>query len=303
MAVFVAIDAGGTKTRCWVADEVSVRGQAACGTVKIMNVGEEAATLRLQDLVRAAAKDAGIPLTSVRRTCMGLAGSSSEHVRQWAKSTLQAVVPGEILVSGDEEIALDAAFHGGPGILVIAGTGSNIVGRCEDGTKLTAGGWGPMLGDEGSGNWIGLEAIRAGLRAHDRGVETCLLREIEAFWELGNMGELVAKANRRPRPDFAELARVVATCAEGGDALAISVLERAGVELADQVSLVASKMKAVGCQPGDTKHVAFTGSVLSKISRVRRSMEEHLVTAMPEVEVAQTAVEPLEGALWRARQS
>jgi N-acetylglucosamine kinase-like BadF-type ATPase len=164
-----------------------------------------------------------------------------------------------------------------------------------------------MLGDEGSGHWIGLEALRAGLRALDRDVETCLLREILGFWELGELdaglGLLVAKANHRSRPDFAELAGVVASCAEGGDALAISVLERAGEELAGQVRLVMSKMKAAGCEAGDVSRVAFTGSVLERIARVRRSMEEHLRIAMPEVEMGQSAAEPLEGALWRARKA
>jgi glucosamine kinase len=132
-------------------------------------------------------------------------------------------------------------------------------------------------------------------------VETCWLREIEGFWGLHDLGELVALANRRERPDFAALAGLVARCAEDGDALAASVLERAGVELAEQVSLVVSKMKAAGCRSSDASHVAFTGSVLEKIPRVRRSMEEHLRASMHEAEVTQTAVEPLEGALWRAR--
>jgi N-acetylglucosamine kinase-like BadF-type ATPase len=150
---------------------------------------------------------------------------------------------------------------------------------------------------------MGLEAIRAGLRAHDRGVETCLLREIEAHWELANMGELIAKANERSRPDFAELTMVVARCADGGDALAESVLDRAGAELAEQVSLAASKMRGAGCAAGDAKRVAFTGSVLEKIARVRRSMEEHLRVALPEVQVAQQPVDSMEGALWRARKT
>lgn len=157
-----------------------------------------------------------------------------------------------------------------------------------------------MLGDEGSGHWIGLEAIRAALRAQDRGVATCLLKEIESFWSLANQGELVAYANQRERVVFSELALVVARCAADGDALAVSVLERAGQELAEQVRLVASKMHQAGCTAGDALQVAFTGSVIEKIARVRKSMEEALVAAFPGISVAQAAVLPLEGALWRA---
>jgi len=303
MAIFVALDAGGTKTQCWVADETQVLGRATGGTVKLMMAGADVAYARLREVVLEAAAAAGVDPKSVTRTCMGLAGITSEGARAWAERTLGGIVGGELDLCGDEEIALDAAFHGGPGLLVVAGTGSNIVGRCTNSTMVRAGGWGPVIGDEGSGSWIGLQAIRAGMRAHDRGVSTCLLREIEVHWELEDLGELIAKANERARPDFAELAMVVARCAEDGDALAISVLDRAGAELAEQVSLAASKMRAAGCSPSDANHVAFTGSVLEKIARVRRSMEEHLRAALPEAVVAQKPVNPLEGALWRTQKA
>ena len=90
-----------------------------------------------------------------------------------------------------KEIALDAAFQGGPGIVVSRGDGiGGQVRRAQDwGELFGAGGWGPVLGDEGSGYWIGLEAIRGGAAAQDRlglgGVSTCLLREIELHWGWG----------------------------------------------------------------------------------------------------------------------
>jgi len=303
MAIYVALDAGGTRTRCWVADETRVLGRASGGTVKIMMAGEEVAAQRLREVILEACAAAGVDAKSTTRTCMGLAGITSESTRDWAERTLRGIVGGELDLCGDEVIALDAAFRGGPGLLVVAGTGSNVMGRCSSGAMVSVGGWGPVIGDEGSGTWIGLESIRAGLRAHDRGVQTCLLREIEQHWDLQNMGELIAKANERSRPDFAELAMVVARCAELGDALAVSVLDRAGVELAEQVGLAASKMRAAGCAADDAAHVAFTGSVLEKITRVRRSMEEHLHAALPQAQVAQQAVDSLEGALWRARRA
>jgi N-acetylglucosamine kinase-like BadF-type ATPase len=301
MAYFVALDAGGTKTECWVANDVRVLGQASGPTVKIMNVGEQAATEGLRFIVREALGAAGVAGDSVACTCFGLAGSSSAEVRAWAKRTLSELVSGDLILTGDEEIALDAAFRGGAGVLVIAGTGSHVTGRCANGTTVGAGGWGPVLGDEGSGTWIGLEAIRASLRARDRGVETCLLRDIQQKWQLDELASLVARANRRERPDFATLANVVARCADEGDALAQGVLDRAGEELATQVSLVLSKMRAANCPEADALRVAFTGSVLGKIPRVLRAMEEQLRAGWPEISVDATAVQPLEGALWRAR--
>ena len=303
MPNFVALDAGGTKTQCWIANQERVLASAMSGTVKLMSVGEEVATKRRQDLVRATAAEAGVTLDKISRTCMGLAGIHSESVQRWGERTLRSVVSGELILCGDDEIALEAAFKGGPGVFVIAGTGSNVVGRCSDGTRLTAGGWGPVIGDEGSGNWIGLEAIRSALQARDRGFHTDLLREVQSFWGLKSLGELIAKANSRDRANFAELTTVVASCAEDGDEVAIRILERAGEELANQVLLVAAKMRTVRCEPGDLSRLCFTGSVLGKIGLVREAMEERLEEMLPEMEVAGREVASLEGALWMARRA
>jgi N-acetylglucosamine kinase-like BadF-type ATPase len=344
MSHFLAIDAGGTKTRCLLADESHVLARATTGTVKLMRVGEEEASLRLQAMLAEAEAAAGVSLGQITRTCFGLAGISSPAVRAWTEKSVAQLVGGELLLCGDEEIALDAAFAGGPGILVVAGTGSNAIGRTDAGQTIGAGGWGPVLGDEGSGTWIGLEAIRAALRAHDRerlsdpdggqtaNGPTSLLREIERHWKLESLGELVAYANQRgdsghPAPEFASLAPVVARCAEQGDALAAKVLALAGVELAELVALVYRKMTSttlgapsmtaspgvpgersllVGVRSswvGSAIGVAFTGSVLTHISQVRAAMTARLAVSLPMVHVSQTPVDPLEGALWRARQA
>jgi glucosamine kinase len=305
MPLYLAIDAGGTKTNCLLADDRRILARASTGTIKLMRVSEEEATTRLQSVLAEVAALGNVSLAGVTHTCFGLAGISNPAVQTWAHQIISAKVAGELLLVGDEEIALDAAFPGGPGILVIAGTGSNIIGRAANGKLFGAGGWGPVLGDEGSGYWIGLEAIRAALRAQDRigldGISSFLPRDIEVHWQLDSLAELVALANqrtglRRPAPDFAALAPVVADCARRGDALAAGVLERAGEELADQVTLVYQKMAA----PHEIG-VAFTGSVLSEIAPVRAAMTARLAISAPTAHVHEIPVDPLEGALWRAR--
>ena len=299
MGLYLAIDAGGTKTVCCVADETRELARVSCGTVKLMRVSEAEATDRLTGLVTEAAAVAGISLADITRTCMGLAGLTIAAVRAWAEKTLGKLVGGELVLCGDEVIALDAAFEGGKGILVIAGTGSNIVGRAADGTMYTVGGWGPALGDEGSGFWIGHEGVKAVFWGLDRGVPTTMLKAVQEAWNVDTIGDVVAAANVRPGPDFAALAPVVAWCAEEGDELARAVLERAGDDLADQVALVRLKMEESG-DPG-TVGVAFVGSVLDRIATVRSAMVKSLAENGVNVTVKESAEDSLDGALWRAR--
>jgi len=301
MSLFLAIDAGGTKTRCLLADESRILGRADTGSVKLMRVGEVEASARLRAMLAEVSLTADVSLGDVTQTCIGLAGLTIDSVREWAEHEISDVVGGELILAGDEEIALDGAFRGGPGILVIAGTGSNVLGRAADGATYQAGGWGPALGDEGSGFWIGQEALRAAFWAKDRGISTTLLTEIGELWGAKSLGEIVEMANATPGPDLPALAPIVARCADSGDELAVAVLERAGLELADQVAVVAVKMKESGEE--HKVEVAYTGSVLEHISLVRSSMVAALKTSMPNVQLREGAVDSLDGALWRARRT
>jgi N-acetylglucosamine kinase-like BadF-type ATPase len=258
----------------------------------------------LLGLLEEVSASAGVSLRDISRTCMGLSDLSIGVVREWAEKTLSEVVGGEIELVGDEEIALDAAFPGGTGILVVAGSGSSVVGRVvvqevdtETVGRYWVGGWGPTLGDEGSGYWIGVEAVKAGLWGRDRGVPTVLLDAVQAFWGLESLGDLVEMGNAQP--DFAALAPVVVRCAAEGDDLAAAVLERAGQELAEQVALVHLKMM----EAGDTGEigVAYAGGVLERIDPVREAMVEALQRSAPGLLVMDEAVASIDGALWRAR--
>ncbi len=286
-----------------------------------MRVDEAEATVRLQSMLQEVAATANVLLSQITRTCFGLAGLTIPAVRTWATAAIATKVSGSLILCGDEEIALDAAFPGGPGILVIAGTGSNVIGRNALGKLFGAGGWGPVLGDEGAGYWIGLEAVRTALQQQDRAAtrldpsdpSIALLVEIQRHWNLTSLADLVALGNHRgdahrPAPDFASLAPVVANCAEQGNALAASVLRRAGEDLADLVTLVADKISADS--PPSTSNIeprtpnlgiGFTGSVLTHIPQVRAAMTARLAHSVPTAQIQQFPADPREGALWRAR--
>jgi N-acetylglucosamine kinase-like BadF-type ATPase len=207
-------------------------------------------------------------------------------------------------VVGDEVIALDAAFQGGPGILQIAGTGTNTVGRAPDGSRESAGGWSSRLGDEGSGYWIGVHAIRRALHAYDREQPTQVLKTVSEIWGTPTLDDLINLGDSTPGPDFAALAPAINELAEAGDPVAVGVLRQAAADLVENVLLVRSKLRRkhaiAGEVPAAEFPVAWTGSVIEKMALVQQAFFAGLHAAAPAMPVGKQAVVSLDGAVWRA---
>jgi N-acetylglucosamine kinase-like BadF-type ATPase len=206
---------------------------------------------------------------------------------------------------GDVEIALDSAFFGKRGVLVLAGTGSNVAGRAATGEIVTAGGWGPALADQGSGHFLGLEGLRRGFLAIDQRRATRLLDLALEFWKLGSVGELIQFANANPAPEFSKLAPLVVAAAERGDAVAKEVVEQGGTDLAMLAGLVIEHIREL---EGGTRAefqvpaVAFAGSVLERAVPVRDALIAELRRLYSGITVSDKPADPPAGALWRARQ-
>lgn len=302
MAYYLGLDAGGTTTRCAVGDETRILAEARSGSIKHMRVGPTQAAENLRSVVAEALRKAGLRSDQIAASCVGIAGSRIPSVVAWVKQELASLATGTIDICGDEVIALDDAFHGDAGVLIVAGTGSNAIARTISGHVVNAGGWGPALGDEGSGYWIGHAALAEACRAYDRGQPSMLLERIAAFWKVPGLGELVAQANQTPAPDFSLLAPLVSECAEAGDEVATTTLLEAGRHLAEFALLAHRKARALDPE-APTPAFSFTGSVVENIPMVREAMIDHLRQALPTAVIAQEAANPLLGALWRARQA
>jgi glucosamine kinase len=305
--IVMGIDGGGTRTRASIV-EVGVEtgagsGQrrllahAESGSIKRLRVGAEAAEENLRTLLKEVYARAGVQ--GVRAASCGVASASMPGIPEWIGAVLLDFSVERSEVVGDEVIALDAAFKGGPGILQIAGTGSNTIGRAPDGSRESAGGWSSRLGDEGSGYWIGLHAIRRGLHAYDREEPTQVLERVGALWGTPSIDDLVNVGDGTPGPDFAALAPAIDELAEAGDAVALGVLSQAAKDLADFVLLVRAKLRRKHRIAGEVP-VAWTGGVIEKMRLVREPFFAALAAAAPEMPVAREAAVPLEGALWRA---
>lgn len=300
MTYFLGIDAGGTSTRAVLGNEHAVLARAKSGSIKIMRVPAAQAEANLRALLDELTTASGVAMRDVATTCIGIAGNTVSSVNGWVWQTLGPLLGGDLHVCGDVDIALDAAFPGEAGVLVIAGTGSNILGRTSRGEHVTVGGWGPMLADLGSGHWIGHQAMRAALHAHDeQDMPIKLLNALAAQWKADTLEQLTEIAHRTLPPDFAALAPIVVEVAGQGDALALDILRRAGRDLGKDASIALRKLLAL--EPEAPRRVAFTGSVLENISLVRKTMTQTIKREQPGTRVVAEAVDATEGALWRAR--
>lgn len=293
MPLYLGIDAGGTKTDCAISNGAELLGQATGPTCKIARVGEEQASRNLHDVIMQSCEVAHLKPFDIQQVCLGISGASVPGVDAWARSVIQEIIPGKIIVMGDQAIAHRAAFGLMPGVLVNAGTGSFAYGCNEKGATARAGGWGPLISDEGSAFWIGREAVASALRTLDRGSSNELLSAITETWRVSGAEEVIRIANSGSIPKFAELAATVSAIAERGETSAHQIMERAGKELAAQAGLVISRLWPAGT----SVRVAMVGGVLQGSNVMRRAFQHALQSEYPKALVSFTSVRPVMGAL------
>jgi N-acetylglucosamine kinase-like BadF-type ATPase len=307
LSYYLGIDGGGTKTTCVVGDESRTLATATAGPSNIVRVGEAQARESLLQSVRQACAAAGITTAQVSRTCVGASGAARPELAEFVRSALAELLSTPIDVVGDMQIALEAAFDTGPGVIVIAGTGSIAYGRDEQGMTVRAGGWGFAIGDEGSAHWIGRTAVNAVLRTADPRAATPsnhapsgspLATVLLKAWGVRSLDDLARAANSIPPPDFARLFPAVAA---SEDELATHVLTRAGRELAAIAAVVIHDL--FGKDHAATVPVAMTGGVFRHAPLVRQVFYNELAAMKPSGELNLEVVEPVEGALRMARRA
>jgi len=302
MAIFLGIDGGGSKTSSLIGDENSILGRGTAAGSNVVRVGEIPTREALAAAIRQACGAAHIVPAQITRTCIGVAGAARPQISQTIQRLLTELVPGEIEVVGDMVIALESAFDDGPGVIVIAGTGSIAYGRNASGQTARAGGWGFAISDAGSGHWVGRAAIAAVLRACDedgsgQSGSFPLLANLMKSWNLETHEQLVMAANATPPPDFAALFPAVLAATEAGDSAACDVLTRAGAELAALAGIVIRRLFH-GEAPVP---VAMSGGVFENSALVREVFYNSLRSECGNAIVHTAVVEPVQGALALAR--
>jgi len=308
MAYYLGIDGGGTKTRCVLADETTVFARSMTGGCSVLRFGEQKAREALHAAIHQVCDASKISPDKIRAVCIGVTGAARPAIAEKIRGILSELIgesaPAKIEVVGDHEIALEAAFGERPGVIVIAGTGSIVYGRDAVGQSARAGGWGFAVSDEGSGHWIGRRAISVVLNARDQGLYTAVTAMVLDAWKIATIDELVQQANSTPPPDFPRLFPVVLRAADAGDTVALALLSDAATKLAELTAIVIRRLASRAVTDGPMASglsVAITGSVFRQSSCVREVFYNELQSSFPGLDVRQDLVDPVQGALARAR--
>lgn len=285
----LGIDGGGTKTAATLAvvsddQNFHVVGRGTAGASNLNAVGLDAAASELQRAVELAFQSAGAEPHTVSVLCLGMAGAgrpAEQHA--WAEWAVQNQIAKEVVVVTDAETVLAAGTPAGTGVALIAGTGSLAFGKGADGTQTRAGGWGYLLGDEGSGYQLAIAAIKAILRAVDgRGPETVLQSRFLKALNLNVPEEMIGYLYQDPgdRGRIARLSGLVFEAAADEDAVARSIVDQGAQELSELVLAVAQRLHF----KADAYALALTGGILLhqrdyRVSLLERLAEQQLAPA------------------------
>ena len=297
---YLGFDGGGTKTACVLVDDSDrVVAQAVAGPSNPLRVGLGQAVAALTTAAATALAPVDLRTSDVRAVCAGLAGAGRPSVVRDVTSSLQEAFPTSFVhVTTDLEIALEAAAGSGPGVVLIAGTGSAAYGRNAAGEVVRAGGHGPWIGDEGSAFDIGRRAVVAVASARDLGAPLPQLAErISAALEISGWDELIERIAQNPDEVFPRLFPVVVEAADAGDNVAREILASAGTELAD---LAAAVIRRLDLQKTEFV-LAKSGGVFGSSALLDAPLDGALKQLAPRAKIGPLEVSPAIGAARLAR--
>jgi glucosamine kinase len=283
----IGIDGGGTKTRALIVGvDGAVLAECEGGPTQLQTVGSRQAAVTLFDLIKECSTKIEADAQSLQSIVIGVAGGGRISDRAELSDAILALGSKKkfplknITVETDARIALEAAFAGGPGIVVIAGTGSIVLYRTEDGKMLRAGGWGTVLGDEGSGFAIGRDSLTAVLKAYDgRGEKTVLTAKALAYFGIAGIEEIITKVYRE-HTDVAAFVPKVFEAANERDRIANQILTQNATALADHVRVLTMQVR-----PRTILPVALMGGVLESENVYSKLVREKINRSLPHVAI------------------
>ena len=295
--VILAIDGGGSRTRCFAVNRAGrIVGAGESGPSNHLLVDEDIVKRSLLDAIERSLAEGDIPRDAVGLVAAGLAGVDYDGTGQAeTTATIRRLGFEPVLVEGDIVIAHAGALTNGPGVVVLAGTGSATLAVGTDGKRVKVGGWGPIFGDEGSAQRIGQMALRAAARCFDgRGPATELTNALVKELGLSDFRKTITRVYRdgMKARDIASLSRVAYALAEGGDEVARGIFITAGDELAESAVAAIRQVDLNGIEI----RISYQGAVLESCRLVRERLAETLRCENPNVSIIAPRFPPVIGA-------
>jgi N-acetylglucosamine kinase-like BadF-type ATPase len=299
---WLGVDGGGTNCRAVVVDDAGeILGEGQAEAANFLRVGLENAISHVKHAIHQACKQAGIDPSQITTACIGLAGvSHPDHNRQMLGALKDALPIRDILLETDARVALAGATGNQPGVVIIAGTGSIACGINARGRFARSGGWGPIMGDEGSGSYIGRRALEAVVMAYDyRGKPTAMMEPVLKHFGVASPPELppvIYETTDEQRhvvmAKIAQLSRVAVNAAEAGDQVALDIMHDAAEELAKTAIAVIEQLR----MEHDTFRIAYVGGVFEAGDLVLTPLRKAIHQVAAAAEVAPPIDPPVIGA-------
>jgi glucosamine kinase len=291
----LGIDAGGTKTVCMLADgNGAILAEARGPGANLQASGE----LEVEKVLHAVMDEAlGDHAPGPEAIALGIAGVDRDEDAAVVRAIMRRIgAKARTIVVNDALVALIAGADQTPAIVVIAGTGSIAYGRNARDQAARAGGWGHILADEGSGYWMGRQALRAVMRQSDgRGQPTLLTGLVLAHFGIAEPEDLIYKIyHHTTRPPFiAALARLVEQAAVAGDEVAHTILDEAAREL----TLAARSVTEQLGMAGDRFPFLLAGGMFKAVPSLVPALQASLTDVAPRATVSHMTIEPAVGAV------
>jgi N-acetylglucosamine kinase-like BadF-type ATPase len=293
----IGIDGGGTKTVLKISDlDRNLIGTYEGGPCNLNSSSVENVEKMLKELIMSSVKDSMISIKDCRGICIGTAGAGREREKSIIQNIIQDTGYSERLIVTDDAVtALYGGCGKGEGIILISGTGSICFGINASGEKCRVGGWGHLIGDEGSAYDIAVRILNSVMKSYDgREGETVLKELVLKRLKLDKVEDLIEYVYRKGKikNDIADLALILSEACSKGDRIAIKIEEEAAVDLFNHVKVVVEKLKL---QDKETNLVT-NGGVINKNSHIRSQFEGLVNKSFPNINV----LRPQADAAWGA---
>jgi N-acetylglucosamine kinase-like BadF-type ATPase len=301
----IGMDGGGTKTAAIIADfRGNILAHHVAGASNFQIIGVDKAVRVIYSLIRECCKSADASPDEVRSMTIGLTGAGrpsdqkrmADGLRHYASS--RKIKLKKVRIESDARIALEGAFKGGAGIILVAGTGSIAFGKDGEGNVHRVGGWGRILGDEGSGFFIGRYALAAVCRDLDgRSAPTLLTKMIAKKFSLKSPTDIIAAVYKN-NFDIATVAPLVLEASQENDAIAQEIIQLASLELVEHVRSLVEKLRL---RPEEEVRknisLSFIGGLIANETPLSRLLRRQIEDTLPHVDIVPPMAPPVYGAV------